>query len=64
MDKLNEIQGYLTEAIVDMKNFLEGNKGKGNNVAGTRVRKHMLSIGKLTQEIRKDVTAIRKSREG
>lgn len=64
MEKLNEIQGYLTEAIVDMRNFLEGNKGKGNNVAGTRVRKHMLSIGKLTQEIRKDVTAIRKSREG
>ena len=64
MDKLNEIQSYVTEAIVDMKNFLEGNKGKGNNVAGTRVRKHMLSIGKLTQEIRKDVTAIRKSREG
>ena len=64
MDKLNAIQGYLTEAIVDMKSFLEGNKGRGNNSAGTRVRKHMLAIGKLTQEIRKDVIVTRKIREG
>ena len=64
MDKLMTIQELLTEATVDMKNFLEGNKGKGNNSAGTRVRKHMLAIGKLTQEVRKGVTATRKSREG
>jgi len=62
MNKLNEMQELLTNATVDMKNFLEGNKGKGNNAAGSRVRKHMQRIKVLAQEIRIEVSNIKKSR--
>jgi|APSaa5957512576_1039674.scaffolds.fasta_scaffold591736_1 hypothetical protein len=64
MDKILEIQRLLTEAIVDMKKFLEGGKkNQRNNAAGKRVRRHMLTINELTTEIRKEIIVIRKSKE-
>lgn len=51
-NKLNEIvQGLET----DFKKFYEQN----NNAAGTRVRKGMMELKNLAQEIRKDVQEIK-----
>jgi hypothetical protein len=58
IDKLNAIQGILTTATVDMQNFL-----KGNNAAGTRVRKGMQQIKVLAQDVRVNVSEIKNNRK-
>jgi len=52
MEKYNEIKSILENSITDFEKFYE----KGNNAAGTRVRKAMNELKKKAQEIRKDIS--------
>ena len=51
MNKLEELIALLEEARADYDKFYE----KGNNAAGTRVRKVMQEVKSAAQEIRIDV---------
>lgn len=55
MDKLN----LLTDLNEQARKEAEAFYNQGNKAAGTRLRKVMLEIKKLTDEIRKDVQAIK-----
>ena len=57
MDELTSIQGYLMDAMVDMRKFLDG-----NNAAGARVRKNLLHIKDISHELRKEISKIKKQR--
>ncbi len=58
MDKLEQLEQLLAGAKVDAAKFYE----KGNNAAGTRLRKAMLEIRSLANESRKDVSAVKNSK--
>ena len=49
-DKYVELEGVVTESMLDVQKFISG-----NNSAGTRVRKAMQLIKGLAQEIRVEV---------
>jgi hypothetical protein len=51
MSKFTEIKELVDGLEADFKKFYEGN----NKAAGTRIRKGMMDLKNLAQEIRKDV---------
>ena len=51
MGRFNEVQDLVNSLESDFEKFYE----KGNNAAGTRVRKGMQSLKNLAQEIRVEV---------
>lgn len=53
--QISDLEALTVLLKEDGAKFLE----KGNNAAGTRVRKHALEVGKLTKEIRKSVSAVK-----
>lgn len=54
MKTFQKIKEVLEEAEKDAEKF-----DAGNSSAGTRLRKKMLEIGKLTKEVRKEVSDIK-----
>lgn len=54
-----EIQAIVEALAPDLEKFYV----KGNNSAGTRVRKGLLELAALCKELRKDVTEIKNSRK-
>ena len=61
LDKYDELVKLLTEEVevdgkkIDLKEDFEKFFIKGNRTAGTRIRKMMQEVKKLSQEIRNDV---------
>ena len=61
LDKYDELVKLLTEEVevdgkkIDLKEDFEKFFIKGNRTAGTRIRKMMQEIKKVSQEIRSDV---------
>ncbi|RRJ90276.1 histone H1 [Paenimyroides tangerinum] len=55
MEKLNLLTELHNQAHKEAESFYT----QGNKAAGTRLRKVMLDIKKLTDEVRKDVQAIK-----
>jgi len=51
MGRFNEVQDLVNSLEADFEKFYE----KGNNAAGTRVRKGMQALKNLAQEIRVEV---------
>lgn len=51
MNKLDELIALLEDTRVDFDKFFE----KGNNAAGTRVRKAMQEVKAAAQELRVDI---------
>jgi len=60
MNRLEEIRTMLVEFEKDFAKFYE----KGNNAAGTRVRKHMSTLKAKAQEIRNEVQAMKAATKG
>jgi len=56
MENFLKLQELVASLGTDAKKFFEN----GNGAAGTRVRKGLQEIKTLTQEIRNEVTAIKK----
>ncbi|MCS6991700.1 MAG: hypothetical protein NZL95_07550 [Chitinophagales bacterium] len=56
MKRLEELRAYLDSLESDFRKFYD----KGNNAAGTRIRKAMQQIKKMASEIRNEIQAIRK----
>ena len=57
MGRFNEVQDLVNSLEADFEKFYE----KGNNAAGTRVRKGMQSLKNLAQEIRVEVQSKKNS---
>ena len=57
MKKYQELVEIINNSGDDFKKFYE----KGNNAAGTRVRKAMQDLKALAQEVRKEVSDIKNS---
>lgn len=55
MSRLEEIKGIITGMEDDMNKFYE----KGNKAAGTRARKGLQNLKKLSQEIRLEIQDIK-----
>jgi hypothetical protein len=55
MSRLSEIKGIITGLEDDMVKFYE----KGNKAAGTRARKGLQNLKKLSQEIRLEIQDIK-----
>ena len=53
MEKFNQVKTLITQIEAHADKFYN----KGNNAAGTRLRKGMLALKSLASEVRKDVTA-------
>ncbi len=53
MGRFNEVQDLVSSLEADFEKFYE----KGNNAAGTRVRKGMQALKNLAQDIRVEVQA-------
>ena len=51
MEQYQKLQQLLTTFEEDFRKFYE----KGNNAAGTRIRKHMQDLKKAAQDIRNNV---------
>ena len=51
MGRFNEVQDLVNSLEADFEKFYE----KGNNAAGTRVRKGMQSLKNLAQDIRVEI---------
>lgn len=51
MERFNQLKGMVDNAEEDFSKFYE----KGNNAAGTRVRKIMQELKNIAQEIRTEV---------
>jgi len=51
MEQYSKLQQLVASFEEDFRKFYE----KGNNAAGTRIRKHMQELKKLAQEIRNNV---------
>ncbi len=60
MNRLEEIRAMLVEFEKDFVKFYE----KGNNAAGTRVRKHMSALKAKCQEIRNEVQTMKAASKG
>lgn len=59
LQKVEQIQSLLDQVKVDAEKF-----EKGNSAAGTRVRKSLQEIKTLSQDLRLQVTEVKKSRKG
>ncbi len=55
MSRLDEIKGIITGLEDDMVKFYE----KGNKAAGTRARKGLQNLKKLSQEVRLEIQDIK-----
>ena len=51
MSRMDEINSIVEELQVDMEKFY----GKGNKAAGTRARKHLMSLKNLAHEVRQEI---------
>lgn len=51
MSRIEEVKNLMTELEEDMEKFYE----KGNKAAGTRARKQLQDLKKLSQEIRLEI---------
>ncbi|MFO7847433.1 MAG: histone H1 [Balneolaceae bacterium] len=51
MSRIEEVKGLVSELEEDMEKFYE----KGNKAAGTRARKQLQDLKKLSQEIRLEI---------
>ena len=52
--KISKMQGLAWTLKIEAEKF-----DRGNNAAGTRVRKGMMEIKRLAQEVREEVTAVK-----
>lgn len=59
MEKINELKTMLDEMAKDMEKFYT----KGQNSAGTRLRKSLNELRKKAQEARNEIQAIRQQRK-
>lgn len=59
MEKLNQLKEMLESMSEDVTKFYE----KEQNAAGTRLRKTLMEIRKLSQDIRKEISDIRADRK-
>ena len=59
MEKINELKGMLDAMSKDLEKFYS----KGQNSAGTRLRKALNEVTKKAQEIRNDIQGIRQQRK-
>ena len=59
MEKINELKNMLDEMGNDMEKFYT----KGQNSAGTRLRKALNELRKKAQEARNEIQAIRQQRK-
>ena len=57
MSRMDDINKVVTELQVDMQKFYE----KGNKAAGTRARKHLMTLKNLAHEIRQEIQAKKNS---
>ena len=55
MSRIEEVKSLMTELEEDMEKFYE----KGNKAAGTRARKQLQDLKKLSQEIRLEIQDIK-----
>jgi len=53
MSRMDDINNVVEELQVDMDKFYE----KGNKAAGTRDRKHLMTLKNLAHEIRQEIQA-------
>ena len=58
MSRFSEVKDLVSSLEDDFEKFY----GNGNKAAGTRVRNGMMEIKKLAQEIRTEVSEIKKSK--
>lgn len=59
MEKINEIKSMLEEMSKDLEKFYS----KGQNSAGTRLRKALNEVRKKCQEMRNEIQTIRQDRK-
>ncbi len=59
MEKINEIKTMLDEMGKDLEKFYS----KGQNSAGTRLRKALNEVRKKCQEMRNEIQSIRQERK-
>lgn len=59
MEKINELKTMLDDMAKDMEKFYT----KGQNSAGTRLRKALNELRKKAQEARNEIQAIRQQRK-
>jgi hypothetical protein len=59
MEKINEIKAMLDAMGKDLEKFY----AKGQNSAGTRLRKSLNEVRKKCQEMRNEIQGIRQSRK-
>jgi archaellum component FlaC len=59
MEKINEIKQMLEDMGKDLEKFYT----KGQNSAGTRLRKALNEVRKKCQEMRNEIQSIRQSRK-
>ena len=59
MEKINELKTMLDEMAKDMEKFYT----KGQNSAGTRLRKALNELRKKAQEARNEIQSIRQTRK-
>lgn len=55
--KVSEMQDLITMLKVEADKF-----DAGNNAAGTRVRKGMMDIKRMAQEVREEVSAVKSAK--
>lgn len=55
MSRIEEVKNLMTELEEDMEKFYD----KGNKAAGTRARKQLQDLKKLSQEIRLEIQEIK-----
>lgn len=54
IDKLTQMQNFISLAMTDGEKF-----DNGNNAAGTRVRKHMQELKNMAQDVRVKISEIK-----
>lgn len=59
MEKFSQLQAILDGMKVDLEKFYN----KGQNAAGTRLRKELNNLRKLAADIRKDIQDLRSQRK-
>ena len=59
MEKINEIKAMLDDMGKDLEKFY----AKGQNSAGTRLRKYLNEVRKKCQEMRNEIQTIRQDRK-
>jgi hypothetical protein len=59
MEKFSQLQAILDGMKVDLEKFYN----KGQNAAGTRLRKELNNLRKLAADIRKDIQDLRTQRK-